>query len=74
MEMKLSKTRPGKLCRIRVDQTEALALIKSLVSQIQGGPNNERLESSCTGDATWLFIAVHEKSAFSDLTSANCVL
>lgn len=61
MEMKLYKTRPGKLCRIRVDHTEALALIKSLVSQIQGGPNNERLESPCKGDATWLFIAVHEK-------------
>jgi hypothetical protein len=60
MEMTLYNTKPGKLCWIRVNQSEALALIKSLVNQLQRGPNHERLESPCEGAVTALSIVVNK--------------
>jgi len=47
MEMKLYDTNPGKLCWVKISHAEALAPIKSLVNQLQGGPNSGRLESRC---------------------------
>ncbi len=49
----------AKLCWVEVTAAEALALIKSLVSQLQAGsPNHGRLESHCEGDASELSIAI----------------
>jgi hypothetical protein len=60
MEMNLYDTNPGKLCWVKISKAEALALIKSLVNQLQGGPNSGRLESRCKGDCTDLSIAIKE--------------
>jgi len=49
----------GKVCVVEVSDKEALSLIKSLVNQIQDGPNCGRLESKCDGDATELTIIVN---------------
>ena len=62
MKMTLYDTDPGKPCWIEINRAEALALIKSLVSQLQRGPNYERLESRCQGDATDLSIVVNTEN------------
>lgn len=53
-----TKSPKAKLCWVEITQKEALSLIKSLVNQLQGGPNHGRLESRCEGDASELSIAV----------------
>lgn len=53
-----SRNATAKLCWIEVTSAEALELIKSLVNQLQGGPNRERLESRCEGDASELSVAI----------------
>ena len=64
MKMKLLKLpEAGRLlCWIRVNNREALALIESLVSQLQSNnPNSGRLESNSTGDCNELSICVMGK-------------
>ena len=59
MEMNLYKRSPGsKLCWVKISPAEALSLIKSLVNQLQDGPNVGRLESRCEGDCTDLSIVI----------------
>jgi hypothetical protein len=60
MKVKSYKTHAGKLCWVKVNKDEALALIKSLVNQLQNGPNSGRLESRCSGDFAEISIAVSE--------------
>jgi hypothetical protein len=62
MNMQLfNQTKTCKLCWIKVTRQEALALIQSLAHQLlTGDPNDGRLESECTGDASELSICVKE--------------
>jgi hypothetical protein len=48
----------GDLCWVEINQREALSLVRSLINQIQDGPNCGRLESRCKGDVKELSIVV----------------
>ena len=60
MKVTSHKIEGGKLCWVKVSKDEALALIKSLINQIQDGPNSGRLESRCSGDFNEVSIVVSE--------------
>jgi len=62
MKVELHSVSGGKLCFIKVNRDEALALINSLtVQMLQWSPNVGRLESPCIGQASTMTIAVMEE-------------